>query len=186
MTDTFDYEAFKKAAIQGLYQGKALTGQDGLFAPLLKHFLESALEGEMNNHLVQSRQQEANRPVRRCGNGKTSKQVKSSAGLLDLTTPRDRAGSYQPQIVPKRQVVLTAQLEQKILSLYSRGSSYSDISQHLQEMYGYTLSDSELTAPAARQYHRHDYSRHAGVAKSAFGEPVCIDVAGWYLLQGAP
>jgi putative transposase len=153
MTDTFDYEAFKKAAIKGLYEGKSLTGQDGLFAPLLKHFLESALEGEMNNHLAQSRQQEANRR-----NGKTSKQVKSSAGLLDLTTPRDRAGSYQPQIVPKRQVVLTAQLEQKILSLYSRGSSYSDISQHLQEMYGYTLSDSELTSitdtiiPAMREW----------------------------------
>jgi transposase-like protein len=153
MTDTFDYEAFKKAAIKGLYDGKSLTGQDGLFAPLLKHFLESALEGEMNNHLTQSRQQEANRR-----NGKTSKQVKSSAGLLDLTTPRDRAGSYQPQIVPKRQVVLTTQLEQKILSLYSRGSSYSDISQHLQEMYGYTLSDSELTSitdtiiPAMREW----------------------------------
>ena len=116
MTDSFDYEAFKKAAIQGLYDGKPLTGQEGLFAPLLKHFLESALEGEMDNHLAQSRQQEPNRR-----NGKTSKQVKSSAGLLDLTTPRDRTGSYQPQLVPKRQVVLTAQLEQKILSLYSRG-----------------------------------------------------------------
>lgn len=140
MTDSFDYEAFKKAAIKGLYDGKPLTGQDGLFAPLLKHFLESALEGEMDNHLTQSRPQ-ANRR-----NGKTSKIVKSSAGLLELTTPRDRAGSYQPQIVPKRQVVLTDQLEAKILSLYGRGCSYSDISQHLQEMYGYSLSDSELTS----------------------------------------
>lgn len=140
MTDSFDYEAFKKAAIKGLYDGKPLTGQDGLFAPLLKHFLESALEGEMDNHLTESRPQ-ANRR-----NGKTSKIVKSSAGLLELTTPRDRAGSYQPQIVPKRQVVLTDQLEAKILSLYGRGCSYSDISQHLQEMYGYSLSDSELTS----------------------------------------
>ncbi|WP_186742589.1 IS256 family transposase [Spirosoma utsteinense] len=82
----------------------------------------------------------------RCGNGKTTKTVKSSAGLLDLITPRDRVGSYQPQLVPKRQVVLTPQLEQKVISLYSVGNSYSDISQHLQEMYGYALSDSELTA----------------------------------------
>jgi putative transposase len=140
MTDSFDYEAFKKAAIKGLYDGKPLTGQDGLFAPLLKHFLESALEGEMDNHLTESRAQ-ANRR-----NGKTTKTVKSSAGLLELTTPRDRAGSYQPQIVPKRQVVLTDQLEAKILSLYGRGCSYSDISQHLLEIYGYTLSDSELTS----------------------------------------
>ena len=152
MTESFDYEAFKKAAIKGLYEGKPLTGQDGLFAPLLKHFLESALEGEMENHLTESRPQ-ANRR-----NGKTTKAVKSSAGLIELTTPRDRVGSYQPQIVPKRQVVLTDQLEAKILSLYGRGCSYSDISQHLQEMYGYTLSDSELTSitdkvvPAMREW----------------------------------
>lgn len=101
----------------------------------------------MQNHLTESRPQ-ANRR-----NGKTTKTVKSSAGLLELTTPPDRAGSYQPQIVPKRQVVLTDQLEANILSLYGRGCSYSDISQHLQQMYGYSLSDSELTAPAARQHH---------------------------------
>ena len=153
MTDQFDYESFKQAAIKGLYEGKPLTGQNGLFAPLLKHFLESALEGEMDGHLSQTRQTEQNRR-----NGKTSKIVKSSAGLLDLTTPRDRSGTYQPQIVPKRQVVLTPQLEQKVLSLYSVGNSYSDISQHLLEMYGYSLSDSELTAitdkviPAMREW----------------------------------
>jgi len=153
MTDQFDFEAFKQAAIKGLYEGKPLTGEQGLFAPLLKHFLESALEGEMDSHLQETRLAEQNRR-----NGKTSKTVKSSAGLLELTTPRDRAGSYQPQIIPKRQVVLTPQLEQKVLSLYGMGNSYSDISQHLAEMYGYSLSDSELTAitdkviPAMREW----------------------------------
>ena len=153
MTDPFDFEAFKQAAIKGLYEGKPLTGEQGLFAPLLKHFLESALEGEMDGHLQQTRQTEQNRR-----NGKTSKTVKSSAGLLELTTPRDRSGSYQPQLVPKRQVVLTPQLEHKVLSLYGLGNSYADISQHLQELYGYSLSDSELTAitdkvlPAMREW----------------------------------
>lgn len=107
----------------------------------------------METHLSQTRQTEQNRR-----NGKTSKTVKSSAGLLDLTTPRDRSGTYQPQLGPKRQTVLTPQLEQKVLSLYSVGNSYADISQHLQEMYGYSLSDSELTAitdkviPAMREW----------------------------------
>ncbi len=94
MTDNFDFESFKQAAIKSLYEGKPLTGENGLFAPLLKHFLESAPEGEMYGHLVQTRQTEQNRR-----NGKTTKTVKSSAGLLDLTTPRDRSGSYQPQTV---------------------------------------------------------------------------------------
>lgn len=153
MTNEFDFEAFKQAAIKGLYEGKPLTGENGLFAPLLKHFLESALEGEMTNHLSQTRQPEQNRR-----NGKTSKTVKSSAGPIDLQTPRDRIGSYQPQLVAKRQVVLTPQLEQKVLSLYGMGNSYTDISQHLSEMYGYTLSDSELTSitdkviPAMREW----------------------------------
>ena len=153
MTDHFDFDAFKQAAIKGLYEGKPLRGEQGLFAPLLKHFLESALEGEMDNHLQETRQIEENRR-----NGKTSKTVKSSAGLLELTTPRDPTGTYQPQLVPKRQVVLTPQLEQKVLSLYGMGNSYSDISQHLSEMYGYSLSESELTAvtdkviPAMREW----------------------------------
>ena len=95
----------------------------------------------MHTHLQQTRQTEQNRR-----NGKTTKTVKSSAGLLELTTPRDRSGSYQPQLVPKRQVVLTPQLEHKVLSLYGMGNSYADISQYLQELYGYSLSDSELTA----------------------------------------
>ena len=91
-------------------------------------------------------------------NNRAAGAVKSSAGLLELQTPRDRTGSYQPQIVPKRQVVLTPQLEQKVLSLYSVGNSYADISQHLLDMYGYSLSDSELTAitdkviPAMREW----------------------------------
>nr|WP_157580390.1 transposase [Rudanella lutea] len=179
MTDSFDYEAFKKAAIKGLYDGKPLTGQDGLFAPLLKHFLESALDGEMENHLAESRPQ-ANRR-----NGKTTKTVKSSAGLLELTTPRDRAGSYQPQLVPKRQVVLTDQLEAKILSLYGRGCSYADISQHLQEMYGYSLSDSELTSitdkvlPAMR-----DWQNRPLASLYVLMWPLRRS-DGWHLLQGS-
>lgn len=60
----------------------------------------------MDNHLQQTRQTQQNRR-----NSKTSKTVKSSAGLLELTTPRDRTGTYQPQLVPKRQVVLTPQLD---------------------------------------------------------------------------
>jgi len=76
------------------------------------------LEGEMDNHLKETRLSEQNRR-----NGKTTKRVESSAGLIVLQTPRDRTGSYQPQLVPKRQVVLTPQLEQRVLSLYSLGNS---------------------------------------------------------------
>ncbi|GAB4055069.1 hypothetical protein GCM10028810_65810 [Spirosoma litoris] len=135
----------------------------------------------MDSHLTQTRLTEQNRR-----NGKTSKHVKSSAGPLELQTPRDRTGSYQPQIVPKRQVVLTPQLEQKVLSLYSVGNSYADISQHLSEMYGYSLSDSELTAITDKPGRRSGHSSHAGVAESAIRKPIYTGLAGRHLLQSAP
>ena len=137
----------------------------------------------MDTHLSQTRHLEQNRR-----NGKTTKTVKSSAGLLDLTSPRDRSGTYQPgrgtaQIVPKRQTILTSQLEQKVLSLYSVGNSYSDISHHLSEIYGYTLSDSELTAitdkviPAMREWQNRPLDSLYTATAARPG------LARWHLLQ---
>jgi transposase-like protein len=138
-TEEFDFESFKKEAIQGLYAGKPLNGEKGIFAPLLKQLLEAALEGELASHLAD--QDQANRR-----NGKSSKTIKTAAGAIDLTTPRDRQGSFEPQIVPKRQVVITEQLEEKIISLYGMGMSMRDISAHIQEMYHMELSAQTLSA----------------------------------------
>jgi putative transposase len=139
--DSFDYESFKQEALKELYAGKPLMGEGGIFTPLLKHFLEATLQGELDTHLRE--EQAKSNPNRRNGTGK--KQVRSSMGQFDLETPRDRAGSYEPTIVPKRQTILTDQLEAKIISMYGRGMSYSDISAHLQELYGFTLSAGELS-----------------------------------------
>jgi putative transposase len=141
-TDFFDFDSFKQEAIKELYKGKPLMGEGGIFTPLLKHFLEATLQGELDAHLKD--EQAKSNPNRRNGTGK--KQVRSSLGKFDLETPRDRAGSYEPTIVPKRQTILTDQLESKILSMYGRGMSYSDISGHLQELYGFTLSAGELSS----------------------------------------
>ncbi|MCP1383678.1 IS256 family transposase [Runella salmonicolor] len=140
--DSFDYESFKQEALKELYAGKPLMGENGIFTPLLKHFLEATLQGELDTHLRE--EQAKSNSNRRNGSGK--KQVRSSMGKFDLETPRDRAGSYEPIIVPKRQTVLTDQLESKIISMYGRGMSYSDISGHLQELYGFSLSAGELSS----------------------------------------
>ena len=143
--DSFDYESFKQEALKELYAGKPLMGENGIFTPLLKHFLEATLQGELDTHLRE--EQAKSNSNRRNGSGK--KQVRSSMGKFDLETPRDRAGSYEPIIVPKRQTVLTDQLESKIISMYGRGMSYSDISGHLQELYGFSLSAGELSSITA-------------------------------------
>jgi transposase-like protein len=138
----FNFEDFQKEAIKGLYSGKPLTGENGIFAPMLKHFLEQSLQGEMDSHLSSERTLgQANRR-----NGLSSKRVKSSAGEFELQTPRDRLVSFEPMIVAKRQVILTEQLEGQIISMYGRGMSYSEIGKHLQEIYGYDLSPSEITS----------------------------------------
>lgn len=115
--EPFDFASFQEEAIKGLYSGKPLTGEKGIFAPMLKHFLEQSLQGEMDAHLASERS--LGNSNRR--NGISIKRVKSSAGEFELQTPRDRLVSFEPSIVAKRQVVLTDQLEGQIISMYGRG-----------------------------------------------------------------
>jgi hypothetical protein len=113
----FDFDVFRQTALKELYDGKPLMGDGGIFTPLLKHFLEAGLQGEMDNHLREERTKSA--ANRR--NGLSKKEVRSNMGKFELETPRDRSGSYEPTIVPKRQTILTEQLEEKIISMYGRG-----------------------------------------------------------------
>ena len=120
--------------------GKSLLGQDGLLTPLIKSALEATLEGEMEAHLDESR---ANKNRR---NGKSTKTVTHSAGSFELETPRDREGSFEPEVVRKRQTVLNDALDEKILGLFSLGMSYDDIRKHLAEMYGVDISAAKISA----------------------------------------
>lgn len=136
----FDFEAFQKEAIAGLKAGKPFLGKDGVATPLLKRLIEASLEGEMEAHMAETKS-EANRR-----NGKSSKTVKSDSGTFELDTPRDRNGSFEPEIVKKRQTILNASLDNKILSLYSAGMSYQDVSAHLAEIYGVNVSEATISA----------------------------------------
>lgn len=137
--ENFDYRKFEGEALKGLLEGKRLEGKDGVLAPLIKRLLEAGLNGELNEHLAHDP-----KPNRR--NGKTGKQVKTSFGKVVIETPRDRNGSFEPQILPKRKTVLGEALDHKVISLYSHGMSYSDICKHLDELYGLTVSPSTLTS----------------------------------------
>nr|WP_199200379.1 transposase [Adhaeribacter arboris] len=112
--EEFDFERFKQEAIQGLYAGKPLNGDQGIFAPLLKHFLEAAMAGELEAHLQEEKA--AGKSNRK--NGKTSKKVKSLSGEFELESSRGRSGSFEPVVLPKRQLIVTAELEEKIIHLY--------------------------------------------------------------------
>lgn len=137
----FDFEAFVRQASEQLRSGKPFTGAEGVFTPLLKHILEASLEGELDNHLEETRQPSKNRR-----NGHGRKNIQSSLGGFEIFSPRDRNATFDPQTVSKRQRVISDDIDKKILGLYSRGMSYSDIQAHLKEIYGVELSDGTLTA----------------------------------------
>ena len=139
-SEDFDFEAFKEEVVSGLKAGRPFLGKDGTVTPLLKRILEASLEGEIEAHVADTKSQSNRR------NGKTSKLVKSDSGTFELETPRDRNGSFEPEIVKKRQTVLNAALDNKILSLYSVGMSYSDVRGHLAEIYGVDISEATISA----------------------------------------
>lgn len=138
----FDFENFKEEAIQGLSEGKKLGGADGVFGPMIKHLLESMLEGELTNHLQESKASGgANRR-----NGKTKKTVRSlSSGHLEIESSRDREGTFSPKILPKRQLILTSDLEEKVTAMYAKGMSTRDISGFIKEMYAMEISATEIS-----------------------------------------
>jgi transposase-like protein len=140
---SFDFEAFKNQAIADMKSGKSLLGKDGILTPLMKEFLEAALEGEMDSHMASCLEDSENYNRR---NGKSTKRVQSPVGAFELETPRDREGSFDPQIVKKRQTVLNASLDNKILGLYGLGMSYQDIASHLKEMYDFDVSPGTISA----------------------------------------
>src|SRR5690606_22883432 len=135
--EKFDFERFKEEAMKGLYEGKKMGGTDGVFAPMLKHLLESMLEGELDHHLQESKASgEANRK-----NGKTKKTVRSlQSGHFELESGRDRAGTCEPKIVPKRHLIITDEREQNVIAMYARGMSTRDIAAYIKEMYAMEIS----------------------------------------------
>lgn len=136
--EAFDYPNFEKAALEGLAAGKGLQE---VLAPLLKRIVEAGLQGELEAHLTEEKAVgEKNRR-----NGKLSKQVRTAFGAVEIDTPRDRASTFEPVLVGKRERQLGNGVEQKILNLYALGMGYRQIQAHLQELYSVELSEAQLT-----------------------------------------
>jgi putative transposase len=138
----FDFQQ----ALKDIQAGKPLLGKEGFLTPLIKKLTEAALEAELDSHLGQ--EIAANRR-----NGKGTKTIKSLNGSFELRTPRDRDGTFSPQLVKKHQTTLNDEIEQKIIALYGLGMSYKDISSHIEEMYGIEVSTGTLSAVTDKIIH---------------------------------
>lgn len=120
-------------------QGVQLTGADGLLTALTRQVLQTALEVEMADHLGFDRGDPAARGARNIRNGSTPKTLRTEIGEVTINVPRDRAGTFEPQIVPKHQRRL-AGFDEAVISLYAKGMTTGDIAAHLAEVYDTEVS----------------------------------------------
>lgn len=120
-------------------EGLQLTGEGGLLQQLTKRLLESALEGEVTDHLGYDRRDQAGRNGGNSRNGTRSKTVLTEVGPVEIAVPRDRDGSFEPKIVKKRQRRLTG-VDEMVISLAAKGLTTREVQAHLAEVYGTDVS----------------------------------------------
>lgn len=116
-----------------------IAGENGLLKQLTKALLERAMQAELTDHLGYEKHDPAGHNSGNSRNGKSRKKLKGDFGEIDLETPRDRNGSFEPKIVAKGQTRFTG-FDDKILSMYARGMTTREIQAHLEEIYGVDVS----------------------------------------------
>jgi transposase-like protein len=120
--------------------GLRLTGEGSMLGELVKAVLERALGAELTAHLGYDRHERAGHNTGNSRNGTIGKQVQTGIGPVGIEVPRDRAGSFEPVLIPKRSGRISGGLDDMIISLYAHGMSVRDILHHLEQVYGTQLS----------------------------------------------
>ena len=132
-----------KAIIDAYQPETAKDVQDALkdiFGPMF----EAMLQGEMNSHLGYENNDKGEKQTQNRRNGYISKNVKTSMGGMTIDVPRDRDGSFEPQIVPKRTKDIS-DIDKKVLSMYAKGMSQRDISNTIEDIYGFKISHDTIS-----------------------------------------
>ena len=122
-----------------------MMGENGLLKQFTKALLERAMQAELTGHLGYEKHDPAGHHSGNSRNGASRKKLKGDFGEIELKTPRDRNGTFEPKIVERHQTRWTG-FDDKILSMYSRGMSTRDIQSHLEEMYGVEVSPTLISS----------------------------------------
>lgn len=112
---------------------------------MMRHIVESGLAGELDEELGYTRYDYRNKETENSRNGHSKKTMHTSLGDMELDIPRDRKGEFEPVLVPKHQNTLTQDIEAKIISMYAKGMTTSDIETHVKDLYGIEMSDSTIS-----------------------------------------
>lgn len=116
-----------------------------LFKETIGEFMENGLEAELDEELGYNRYDYRNKTTDNSRNGHSSKKLKTSYGEIEIETPRDRKGEFEPQLIKKNQTSVSQDVENKILSMYAKGMTTGDIETHVRDIYGLEVSDSTIS-----------------------------------------
>jgi transposase-like protein len=144
IAEALDPALVARLAAQARTQGVQLLGRGGVLQELTKRFLEAALEAEMDEHLGYDKHDATGRNSGNSRNGRRGKTLLTEVGPVDIAVPRDREGSFAPQIVPKRSRRLGG-IEDLVVSLSAKGLTHGEICAHLAEVYGAEVSKDRIT-----------------------------------------
>lgn len=142
--DALDERLLDQLVGQARERGVKLAGEGGLLQALTKRLLESALEGEITDHLGYAKHDAAGDNSGNSRNGRRTKTVITDVGPIEIEVPRDRDGSFEPRIVRKRQRRLSG-VDEMVLSLSARGLTHGEISAHLKDVYGADVSKQTIS-----------------------------------------
>jgi len=142
--DAVDEQLVRQLGQRARAEGLQLTGEGGLLQRLTKMVVESALDGEMEDHLGYAKHEPAGRDGGNSRNGTRAKEVLTEAGPVQIAVPRDRDGSFTPQLVKKRQRRLSG-LDDLVISLSAKGLTHGEICAHLGETYGAQVSKQTIS-----------------------------------------
>ena len=135
----------KMGALLQELQVNSMQDINDLFKEMVGTFLEHGLEAELDEELGYSKYDYRNKNTDNSRNGTTPKKLKSSFGEIEIDTPRDRKSEFEPELVKKHQTSISQDIEEKIISMYAKGMTTSDIESHIREIYGLEISDSTIS-----------------------------------------
>ena len=141
-------EQERKENLRNIMKGLDVKNFEDLkdvFKLMVGEMLENGLEGELDDELGYTKYDYRNKDGENSRNGYSKKTLKTSFGETEIKVPRDRDGEFEPQLVKKNQTTLTGDIEEKILSMYAKGMTTSDIETHIQDIYGLECSDSTIS-----------------------------------------
>ena len=141
-------EQERKENLRNIMKGLDVKNFDDLkdvFKMMVGEMLENGLDGELDDELGYTKYDYRNKEGENSRNGYSKKTLKTSFGETEIKVPRDRNGEFEPQLVKKNQTTLTGDIEEKIISMYAKGMTTSDIEVHIKEIYGLECSDTTIS-----------------------------------------